>query len=197
MINQIKKSIRFSLYEPFLWVKGNFAPPSPFFVKKKVLLRHAAKKGVWIETGTYLGDTSNFLSKNFSHVYTMEPSEELYLICKSRFQKESKVTVIHGSSEDVMRPLLKSLRGDVNFWLDGHFSSGKTFQGEINTPIEKELAFIKEIMKNFTKIVIFIDDVREFGRAKDYPSLDFLVAWSKENGFFWSIEHDIFIATKV
>ena len=72
---------------------------------------------------------------------------------------------------------------------------GVTFQGEKDFPVEDELAAIKSNLPNFTKVVILIDDVRCFLSASeyDYPSLDDLVDWAREQKFSWRIEHDIFI----
>lgn len=187
--------IRFHLYEPILWVKSGFASPSPFFVKKKIFMRHGIKRAPWVETGTYLGDTSSFLSNYFNaEVFTLEPADNFYELAKKRFAHNQKIHVIHGSSETKLESVLKKLDGQVNFWLDGHFSSGATYQGDFDTPISKELELITKYQSSFNKITIFIDDIRVFGTLKDYPSLSYLAAWADKNNFAWSIEHDVFIA---
>ena len=61
----------------YSWSKLHYASPAPSPVKKKVLLRHNLPDCTWIETGTYLGDTTFFLSKLSSKVISIEPAEKL------------------------------------------------------------------------------------------------------------------------
>lgn len=191
----LKRIIRFYFYEPFLWIKNGFMSPAPFLIKKRVFIRHAIKTATWIETGTYLGDTTSFLNKYFGvDVYSIEPSEFYFQFCQKRFYGNNQIKLIHGSSEDMLVSVLENINNEVNFWLDGHFSSGKTFQGESDTSINRELDIIENNLKNLKKVTIFIDDIREFGVAKDYPPLDTVVNWAHKNNFKWTIEHDILIA---
>ena len=52
------------------------SPPPPHFIKQSLLLRHGIPKSVWVETGTYLGQTTKFLSENFNYVHSIEPSKK-------------------------------------------------------------------------------------------------------------------------
>ena len=67
----------------------------------------------------------------------------------------------------------------------------------LNLPVREELQNIENNLNNFDRLSIFIDDVRCFNPAipeyADYPSLDYLVDWSRRNGLTWHIEHDIFV----
>ena len=96
--------------------------------------------------------------------------------------------------------LLKSLSGDVNFWLDGHYSGGITFKGKKNCPVEDELNAIEVNLINFSKITILIDDVRCFlsenSEYSDYPSIDYLVNWACRLNMRWRIDNDIFVIQK-
>jgi predicted O-methyltransferase YrrM len=62
------------------WSRNGWAAPAPAVVKREVLLRYGIQSAVWIETGTYLGETSSFLAKNMNskQVYSLEPSPELF-----------------------------------------------------------------------------------------------------------------------
>ncbi len=185
------------------WRKRDFAENSPFFVKRKVLLNNCYGK-YWIETGTYFGQMTRFLSINSSQVWTIEP--DLYLLenAKKISKRFNNIEFIHGTSETTLEKLLadvSKITKDLNFWLDGHYSDGLTFKGEVDTPIKFELEVIRNFKKNFSNITIFIDDVRCFERNegiyKDYPSLSHLVDWANQNEFDWKITHDIFIMTKI
>ena len=124
----------------------------------------------------------------------------MYKIVKNKFNKKN-VTIYNSTSEKVLPEILRNQKGNINFWLDGHYSEGVTFKGENKCPVQFELATIKENLTNFEKISILIDDVRCFSlishdRDADYPSINYLVDWAREYQFDWHIEHDIFIMQK-
>lgn len=180
------------------WAERRFAAPSPTFVKNEVILRNGIPNAIWVETGTYKGDTSSLLSKGAKKVYTIEPAEQLYLDAKSRFKNSGNVEVIQGISEEVFPKLLPTLSGEINFWLDGHYSTGVTYQGPKDCPLVEELASIEKHLKNFPKIVILIDDVRycanpSIHQFSGYPKLDVLVDWAHKNNLYWHIEHDTMV----
>lgn len=178
------------------WQQRGFEAPSPIFIKRKVLLRNGLPDSTWIETGTYLGETTRFLAKRSRFVYSLEPEAGLFTNAREMFKGNSKVQIIHGSSEAVLPNLLPSINGNVNFWLDGHYSSGLTFKGPQDTPIAEELSCIAKNLAHFNRVCVLIDDIRLFVKSSDqsYPPLDFLVAWAGDNNFQWHIEHDIFVA---
>lgn len=153
-----------------------------------------------METGTYLGDTTSMLAKISNQVYSIEPEKNLYANAIKRFAKIGNVKIINGTSEVVFPGLLPKISGDVNFWLDGHFSGGITFQGKLDTPILEELRQISENLPHYSNVAVMVDDVRCFNPTvpeyANYPSIDSLVDWAHLNGFEWHIEHDIFVAIK-
>jgi hypothetical protein len=122
----------------------------------------------------------------------------------ARLKHLSNVEVINASSEVAFAPTVTRLGDRVNFWLDGHYSSGNTFRGSSDTPIELELAAISHLVQKGGHVAVFIDDVRLFveewsedpasADRDGYPPLRTLVDWAHENDLSWRIEHDIFIA---
>ena len=181
------------------WKKRDYLENSPQIVTQKVFHKYGIKDAPWVETGTYLGLTTNFLSGLFPHAYTVEPEPKLYAAACKRF-KGKNVTLFNDVSENIFPSLLPKLSGNVNFWLDGHYSAGITFKGEKDCPVEDELNAIEKNLDNFDKIIILIDDVRCFlpnnSSYTDYPSIDYLVDWARRMNFHWRIEHDIFIMQK-
>jgi hypothetical protein len=185
-----------------LWRLRDFASPAPHEVKISVLKRYGGTN-TWIETGTYLGDTTNVISEFAAKVITIEPSPLFSSKAKVRFREIQNVQVVEGTSEDNLAALLEDLNldesTDISFWLDGHFSGGETFQGEADTPVMSELEVIKQFSKRMQKFTVLVDDVRCFTSVSSeyvsYPKLLELVSWADELGLFWSIEHDIFIAS--
>ena len=186
--------------EFYQWKKRQFTAPSPDLVKRQVLLSHSIPRAIWIETGTYLGDTTYFLSQDAKFVYSIEPEPTLFRDAEARFKNNKNIKIINGLSEEVLPRILPDIEGEVNFWLDGHDSGGATHRGPQETPIIDELKCISRYRINLTKMVVFIDDVRLFTPSHKefrvaYPTLDYLVDWSRNNEFQWSIAHDIFIAS--
>jgi len=181
------------------WGKTNFLEHSPQMIKEFVFERYGIDNAPWVETGTFLGKTTNFLRERYPHVYTIEPEIKLYNDALKRFIGKN-VTLYNDVSENVFPNLLKKLSGDVNFWLDGHYSEGVTFKGDKDCPVEDELNLIEANLNNFNKITILIDDVRCFlptnSDYPDYPSIDYLVDWARRFNMSWRIEHDIFIMQK-
>jgi len=181
----------------YSWQNSAFSSPSPHFIKQAVLLRNAICDSLWVETGTFLGDTTDVLARNANKVYTIEPAEEFYLLAINRFKNIHNVEVIKGTSEEVFPLLLPTISGNINFWLDGHFSAGATYHGENDTPVLVELANIEKYFSNFDRFVIFIDDVRCFNSSNpsfsQYPPLNTLVEWANKHNLIWTIEHDILI----
>lgn len=202
----IKASIRNSypyyilrLWQGFIrWGKSNYAAPSPHFIKQTVLLRNAIPSSTWVETGTYLGQTTKVLSKHGSFVHSIEPEPTLYSNAADYFKSYPNVEILNGLSEQIFPSLLPKLYGDINFWLDGHYSAGITFKGPQDTPILVELAHISANLNHFRNVCVMIDDIRCFNPELDkystYPSLNVLVDWANKNGLSWHIEHDIFVA---
>lgn len=186
-------------WQVLLWGRRSYRPPAPRRVKQALLASHGLPNTPWVETGTHAGTTAAFLSSIAPVVYTIEPSQTYYEKARRKFER-TNVKVLEGTSEEVMPQLLSTLRGDLNFWLDGHYSGSDTFLGESATPIMAELASISEALEQLRDVVILIDDFRCFverdGEYGYYPPPNELVSWGRTNGFDWTVEHDIFILTR-
>jgi hypothetical protein len=180
------------------WHKRLFAAPSPNFVKHACLVRNGLPNAVWIETGTYLGQTTHVLSKFASKVYSIEPEPTLFANAKKYFRNHKNVELLNGTSEEIFPNLLAKINGDINFWLDGHYSEGITFQGQQDTPILDELKSISANLSRFHRVCVLVDDVRCFNPSQaaysTYPAIDVLVDWARSHKLQWHIEHDIFVA---
>lgn len=192
--------LRNYLFEYIKWSRRGYASPSPHFIKQACILENGIKCAIWIETGTYLGETTRLLSKVASKVYSIEPEPKLFCKAKCYFNSVANVEILNGTSEDVFPDILPSIKGDVCFWLDGHFSGDGTYKGINDTPILKELDYIAEHLHRMNNVVVMVDDVRLFTGGVhsygNYPTLDYLVDWARALELVWHIEHDIFIAKK-
>jgi hypothetical protein len=184
------------------WISEGFVSPSPVLVKQNVLRRWGGEK-TWVETGTYLGQTTAFLARFGSEVVSIEPSLMHFENAQNRFRNIENVKLVFGYSEEqlekIMLTLIKNDVSDVSFWLDGHYSGGTTVQGNKETPIREELSVISRYITHLNSVSVMIDDVRNFNpnliQFTNYPKLFELVQWADQNKLFWTIEHDIFVAT--
>ena len=178
------------------WAERNYFLPVPPFVKRLVLEKSKIENAIWIETGTALGDMTIFLFGLAHTVYSIEPSEDFYNHASNRLKSINNIKLIKGTSEDVLPDLLKTINGDVCFFLDGHYSGGSTYLGEKECPLVDELFYIGKNLQHFNKIMVAIDDLHGcYGRPQNsYPSLNYLIFWAEFNNLNWQIEHNIFIA---
>ena len=185
------------------WHKRNFRSPSPEFVKQKILECHNTKNCLWIETGTYYGQTTNFLSKIAEKVISIEADKRLFDIAYNKFKLCKNVELHFGKSENILKNILQKNRKfkNLNIFFDAHLCHDhkkkiNTF-GTKNksTPIIQELMTLEKNLKRFKNVNILIDDIRLFEiKYHNYPGIDVLVNWCRKNNLKWTIEQDIFIA---
>jgi len=126
----------------------------------------------FIETGTHTGTTAFEMSKYFKRVDTIEIAKNLFDHCRSiKEQKQLTNVNLHlGDSSVLLEKILKNLKGESIFFLDGHYSHGITGRGNKDVPLLEELKTINSNY-NYSSIII-IDDARLFGTDKDEDWLD-------------------------
>jgi hypothetical protein len=182
------------------WGIRNYCAPPPPLVKRATLKRFNSPGMVWIETGTYKAETTKFLSHLAKFVYSIEPDKILYQAAVTSIKDIKNIQLFNGCSEEVLPKLLEKINFKLTgFWLDGHYSGDGTYKGQYDTPILHELDAISNYRKRSDGIIrVLIDDIRLFTgqihKYGPYPTLDYLVDWSRELKLTWGIEHDIFIA---
>ena len=129
---------------------------------------------VFIETGTYRGDTSKILSKRVHQVVSVEIDKRLAALARERFSN-SNVEILEGDSAELMSSIVSRFKNQVClYWLDGHYSAGVTGGGIKPVPVQRELEEILPFLKSSDLIII--DDIREFD-GKNYPSLENLTSY--------------------
>ncbi len=138
-------------------------------IKKYALWYHI---DVFLETGTYAGDTVNAAKGLFEEIYSIELDSKLYLRAKRRFKKYKKIKIIQGDSAKVLPQLLKEISRPTLFWLDAHCSGGLTTQGNLETPVKYELISI--LKHSIKKHVILLDDANLFVGTHDYPTISWI-----------------------
>ena len=188
---------KFLGFHTLRWAGQGFNLPAPQWVKLRFLLSNQISGGDWIETGTYLGDTSLTLSKHSPKVITLEPSRELFEFSRSRLKAKKNVNCMLGTSEEKFTEALEVVSNKANIWLDGHYSGDVTHLGATETPLLFELQVIADYLPKFASLRIFIDDIRccpqEESQSSSYPTLEFLTNWALKNGFTWFLGPDILV----
>ena len=128
-------------------------------------LREYGNGNIFVETGTYMGDTVK-LALNFGYdkVYSCELNEKLYHDCTKMFEDNPKVNIFFGDSIDCLKDILSQIIAPATFWLDAHASGPLSGGKSGGTPVVDELVLIAQhACKEHT---IFIDDRRLFGSAE-------------------------------
>lgn len=98
-----------------------------------------------LETGTFLGDSTEFFGK-YSKVVSIEKSKLFYYLSKSRFYKDDHIEIVYGESSVELKKF-ENFNKKTFFYLDAHW-------GE-DMPLKIE---IEQITNNYSDYIICIDD---------------------------------------
>ena len=148
---------------------------------------------IFIETGTYRGDTLGKIKERVQKAYSIEVGNELYKKACERFAKEIKagnLELFLGDSRAVLPKILAEVREPAIFWLDAHYSGAGTAKADIITPIEEELKLI--FGHPIRKHIILIDDARDFIGEGDYPTPDTIQKLAESAGYSFEMKDNIF-----
>ena len=96
------------------WYKRNFRAPSPSFIKLKILNSENMDNCLWIETGTYYGETTYFLSKFAKKVISIEADKRLYNLASIKFKLFNNVEIFFSKSQEILETILIKEKGFEN-----------------------------------------------------------------------------------
>ncbi len=135
-----------------------FIPPPP--AVKVRALRHYATMfdlSIFVETGTFLGQTVAGVADLFDRCFTIELSRKLWERASSALASANNVSCLWGDSAVLLPEVLLQIDEPALFWLDAHASGGDTSHSA-RDPIFDELAAIYS--HPVKRHVILIDDAR-------------------------------------
>lgn len=116
---------------------------------------------VFIETGTFAGDSVAAVRPFFRQLHTCELSPELHAAATRRFADDPAIHCHLGPSPDRLRTLAVTHAGrPVMYWLDAHWCSADHTAGqESQCPLLEELEAIAPL---HPESIVWIDDARYF-----------------------------------
>lgn len=178
--------------EVLTWALQGCPAPCPGPFKTVTVMAYLLKHGCrnFVETGTYLGYTTDAVARLGARVVTIELSPMFHELAVKKFAAMPNVRCLLGDSAELLPRILDALDGPALLWLDGHFSEGGTAKGKTDTPILEELEAV--FRHRDKRHVVLIDDIRCFGEG-DYPKLDDVLASiaARMPGYSVSLYHDM------
>jgi hypothetical protein len=155
---------------------------------------------VFIETGTYCGDTAAWAACHFDSVTTIEYSREIHQEAVGRHGKIQNINFILGDSRAVLKTIVPKLSNPAVFWLDSHWSGGQTYGANDECPLLEEIRTLH--MQKCTHF-LFIDDARLFTsppprphRVDEWPSIDEVIEAVKScnDDYYIVLIEDVIVA---
>lgn len=136
---------------------------------------------VFIETGTFQGNTVEAMRSYFERIYSIELSQSLWREAQKKFEADKNITILHGDSREKVGDICSTLNNkSILFWLDAHWCVAENTSGEESQcPLIDELKSIKQLNE---QSVILIDDARLFlamppepHNIKQWPTLNEII----------------------
>jgi hypothetical protein len=148
--------------------------------KRRHLLRlfHEREHECFVEAGTDLGDTVAFFLPHAERIVSVELDHVLWRRANERFADDPKVEIVHGDAEQEVPRILEELGRAALVWLDGHYSGEGTSQGQHYEPAVAILERLGE-MAVPAGTTIVVDDLRLFGRLREFPLLESLTSTAR------------------
>lgn len=171
------------------WEENGRPAPPPDIVKRGLIKAYAKRFGCeyFVETGTYFGETVQFVLDTFNKIWSVELAPQLASAAQKRFAPHGHVQIIQGDSGQVLKQIMPQWDRSTLFWLDGHWNHDEvTARGDTVCPVLAELDAV--FSGHPERDVILIDDARIFSGQGDYPSMtqlrDYVAARLKQHQFY-------------
>jgi len=154
-----------------------------------------------VQTGTYLGESALALRSTFEEVWSIELSESFFKSTMERHGDKAGLHFIHGDSIAVLPKILANIDGSSLFWLDGHWSGGRTSGSDRECPVLDEIEAI-DASPHAAGSCVLVDDARLFlgpppppHRRSDWPTfMVVLDALRMKYSRFVTVLEDVIIA---
>jgi hypothetical protein len=173
------------------WEIGGELRLKPYWYKRATILLWAdtIRAVNFVETGTYLGNTTRELHRRFKRVVTIELSPELAAAAAKEFAG-TNVEAVQGDSSTELRRVVPTLVGPTVFLLDAMWA-GEGTAGQGNISVLADLAAIRGLPEDH---VIVISDVSLFNGTGGYPTLEALRASIRKLGYWELVADNVILA---
>ncbi len=175
------------------WHRDGEPAPPPYAIKRKLLRDFARRFGlrIFVETGTFYGDTSFALRNCFDRLFSIELDHALFERAAQRLRRYKQISLLEGDSGQLIPRILAEIGEPALFWLDAHYSGGITAHGSLGSPILSELDRI--FSHSVPNHVILIDDARDFTGQDGYPTVAELreAVLARRPDLAMEVRHDI------
>jgi hypothetical protein len=164
----------------------------PNAIKRLVILENFVRtdQEIFVETGTYYGETTRLLARFAKRVATVELSPAHHRAAR-RITAARNVEMTLGDSRSFLTRIVPTLRGKICFFLDAHPTNAATTpDGEVDIPIMEELRIVNT---NPDTSLIIIDDA--IG-GEGYPSAEVVAKFAADNGFSFALSHNMMVLVK-
>jgi hypothetical protein len=123
-------------------------------------LRRGLPLSIFVETGTFYGETTRRIAPHVDKVYTVELAKSIFAAVHPELQKFPNVVAVEGDSAEALRSLRSELEGSsVLYWLDAHWCGDGSAGAGRECPVLHELEAISNLNE---RSVVLIDDARYF-----------------------------------
>lgn len=136
---------------------GNIRQGPPDTIVLHLMREYAI--GIFVETGTFMGNTARWASTYFKQVFTIEFAESIYRQAVAAHASIPQITFLYGHTREKLAELVGQLSAPAIFWLDAHWSDGATYGAGDECPVLDEIAIIVQANADH---IILIDDARMF-----------------------------------
>ncbi len=150
----------------------------PEFIILHLLEKYAIPN--FVETGTFLGNTTYWASKYFERVFTIEFSEPIYRQAIEKYGDIDNITFLYGHTRAILAEIVPLLDVPSLFWLDAHWSGGQTYGAQDECPVLDEIDIIDQ--SNVDSFIL-VDDARLFleppprpHHADQWPDITTIIA---------------------
>lgn len=159
--------------------------------KQQHLIEWVRRSGVrvFVETGTYRGETTLALRQVVRRCVTIELDPDLHAAARAVFAGMTDVDLLLGDSGTLIRDVLVGLDEPALFWLDAHYSGAGTARGVEDSPILGELHSI--LSHPIRDHIVIVDDAREFVGENGYPTIRRLAKFVERRGYAIRIRDDL------
>lgn len=133
-------------------------------------IKRALPLSLFVETGTFHGDSLAIVATQFDECISIEASEALWRESSARFASTPSVRVLHSDSSLALAELRARLsKAPTLFWLDAHWCVAANTAGETSQcPLLAEIDAIGQLHE---QSVVLIDDARLFLAPPPEPHL--------------------------